>query len=175
MDNDDKLILQTKTDELVNQILAEDDVNKVKDLTHLFNVACVKKDIIRVKTLDNLYDTVISKVAERFEKRPDEFSNSDLISYLQATQNALDKAKKSASSVDETPAIVQQQNNQVNINIGDSEKLTRESRDKVIDAIDAFLKRVKNESVNANVESIENKNNNDLVDDQTSSLLNSED
>lgn len=175
MDNDDKLILQNKTDELVNQILAEDDVNKVKDLTHLFNVACVKKDIIRVKTLDNLYDTVISKVAERFEKRPDEFSNSDLISYLQVTQNALDKAKKSASSVDETPAIVQQQNNQVNINIGDSEKLTRESRDKVIDAIDAFLKRVKNESVNANVESIENKNNNDLVDDQTSSLLNSED
>ena len=175
MDNDDKLILQNKTDELVNQILAEDDVNKVKDLTHLFNVACVKKDIIRVKTLDNLYDTVISKVAERFEKRPDEFSNSDLISYLQATQNALDKAKKSASSVDETLAIVQQQNNQVNINIGDSEKLTRESRDKVIDAIDAFLKRVKNESVNANVESIENKNNNDLVDDQTSSLLNSED
>ena len=77
--------------------------------------------------------------------------------------------------MDETPAIVQQQNNQVNINIGDSEKLTRESRDKVIDAIDAFLKRVKNESVNANVESIENKNNNDLVDDQTSSLLNSED
>ena len=175
MDNDDKLILQNKTDELVNQILAEDDVNKVKDLTHLFNVACVKKDIIRVKTLDNLYDTVISKVAERFEKRPDEFSNSDLISYLQVTQNALDKAKKSASSVDETPAIVQQQNNQVNINIGDSEKLTRESRDKVIDAIDAFLKRVKNESANANVESIENKNNNDLVDDQTSSLLNSED
>lgn len=175
MDNDDKLILQNKTDELVNQILAEDDVNKVKDLTHLFNVACVKKDIIRVKTLDNLYDTVISKVAERFEKRPDEFSNSDLISYLQATQNALDKAKKSASSVDETPAIVQQQNNQVNINIGDSEKLTRESRDKVIDAIDAFLKRVKNESINANVESIENKNNDDLVDDQTSSLLNSED
>lgn len=175
MDEDNKLILQNKTDELVNQILAEDDVNKVKDLTHLFNVACVKKDIIRVKTLDNLYDTVISKVAERFEKRPDEFSNSDLISYLQVTQNALDKAKKSASSVDETPAIVQQQNNQVNINIGDSEKLTRESRDKVIDAIDAFLKRVKNESVNANVESIENKNNNDLVDDQTSSLLNSED
>ena len=175
MDNDDKLILQNKTDELVNQILAEDDVNKVKDLTHLFNVACVKKDIIRVKTLDNLYDTVISKVAERFEKRPDEFSNSDLISYLQVTQNALDKAKKSASRVDETPAIVQQQNNQVNINIGDSEKLTRESRDKVIDAIDAFLKRVKNESVNANVESIENKNNSDLVDDQTSSLLNSED
>ena len=175
MDNDDKLILQNKTDELVNQILAEDDVNKVKDLTHLFNVACVKKDIIRVKTLDNLYDTVISKVAERFEKRPDEFSNSDLISYLQATQNALDKAKKSASSVDETPAIDQQQNNQVNINIGDSEKLTRESRDKVIDAIDAFLKRVKNESANANVESIENKNNSDLVDDQTSSLLNSED
>lgn len=175
MDEDNKLILQNKTDELVNQILAEDDVNKVKDLTHLFNVACVKKDIIRVKTLDNLYDTVISKVAERFEKRPDEFSNSDLISYLQATQNALDKAKKSASGVDETPAIVQQQNNQVNINIGDSEKLTRESRDKVIDAIDAFLKRVKNESVNANVESIENKNNNDLVDDQTSSLLNSED
>ena len=175
MDNDDKLILQNKTDELVNQILAEDDVNKVKDLTHLFNVACVKKDIIRVKTLDNLYDTVISIVAERFEKRPDEFSNSDLISYLQATQNALDKAKKSASSVDETPAIDQQQNNQVNINIGDSEKLTRESRDKVIDAIDAFLKRVKNESANANVESIENKNNSDLVDDQTSSLLNSED
>ena len=85
MDEDNKLILQNKTDELVNQILAEDDVNKVKDLTHLFNVACVKKDIIRVKTLDNLYDTVISKVAERFEKRPDEFSNSDLISYLQAT------------------------------------------------------------------------------------------
>ena len=174
MDKDDKLILQNKTDELVSQILAEDDVNKVKDLTHLFNVACVKKDIIRVKTLDTLYDTVISKVAERFEKRPDEFSNSDLISYMQATQNALDKAKKSASSVDETPAILQQQNNQVNINIGDSEQLNRESREKVIDAIDAFLKRVNDQKISTETTSIENKNNSDLVDDQES-LLNPED
>lgn len=42
---------------------------------------------------------------ERFDKRPGEFSNSDLLSYLQVTQAAIDKATKSLNLVEETPLI----------------------------------------------------------------------
>ena len=73
---------------------------------------------------------------ERFEKKPGEFSNSDLINYLQVTQNAIDRANKSISLIDENPAITL---NQVNINVTDN--LSRESRTKIEDAVKAILQK----------------------------------
>ena len=61
--------------------------------------------------------------------------------YLTVTQSAIDRAQKSLDLVDDTPAIQLQQNNQVNINLGDS--LDRESKERVTDAVKAILARIK--------------------------------
>jgi hypothetical protein len=131
--------VDTQTTEIAQQILDETDVDKVKDLTNLFNLNAQKRNVARVLKMTDLLDRVTDQMLTRFERTPDNFSNEDLIKFMQVTENSIDKASKSLSQVDQTPAIQYQQNNQVNINIGDS--LNRESRQKVTDAVQAILNK----------------------------------
>lgn len=133
--------LDSKTKDIAQQILDTDDIDKVKDLTNLFNLNIQKRNVMRVVKMNELLDNVTDKIAERFEKTPDNFTNDDLLKYVQVTENSIEKANKNLNLVEETPAIQLQQNNQVNINIGTS--LDRESRVKVTDAVQAILKRIK--------------------------------
>ena len=130
-------------------ILDENDLDKVKDLTHLFNLNQAKKNVVRIMKLNGLMDTVADKIIERFEKYPDNFSNAELLSYLQVTQNTIEKASKSLELIDETPAIQFNNNTQVNVSIIDS--LDRESKARVADVIRSILN-----SKNVNIE--DNKN-----------------
>lgn len=136
--------LDNQTTEIAQTIINENSIDKVKDLTHLFNLNQAKKNVLRIMKLNGLLDTVSDKIIERFDKYPDNFSSADLLNYLQVTQNAIDKANKNLSLVDETPAIQVNQNNQVNVNIIDS--YDKESRDRVM----AFLNSVlsKDNSIN---------------------------
>lgn len=128
--------VDSKSMSIAQQILDEDNLDVVKDLTHLFNLNQAKKNVLRVMKLSGLLDTVSDRIVERFEKYPDNFSNADLLNYLQVTQTALEKANKGLNLVEDTPTIKIQQNNQVNVSIIDS--YDRDSRERVL----AFLKTV---------------------------------
>lgn len=145
--------MNNRTKDIAQEILNTDDVDKVKDLTALFNLNIRKKNVVRVVKMAGLLDNVTDKVIERFEKTPDNFSNEDLLKYMQVTENALDKASKNLELVEETPAIQLQQNNQVNINI--DRGLNRDSRAKVTEAVDAILKKLQNNEQIIEVENIE--------------------
>ncbi len=129
--------LDIKTSQIAQEIINEDDVDTIKDLTHLFNLNQAKKNVIRVMKLNGLLDTVSDKIIERFEKYPDNFSSADLLNYLQVTQNAIEKANKNLSLVEDTPVIQVNQNNQVNLNIIDS--YDRDSKNRIMDAVKSFL------------------------------------
>ena len=129
-----KEILNNQTQTIAEQIMNETSLDKVKDLTHLFNINMSKKNALRVMAMDNLVDKVTSQIEARFEKYPDNFSNTELLNYLQVLQNSIDKASKNLNLVEESPAIQLNQNN-VNINIVDN--MSRESRERVA----AFLKQ----------------------------------
>lgn len=131
--------LDTKTQEIADRIIQEEDADKIRDLTHLFNLNQAKKNVLRVMKLNSLLDKVSDTMIDRFEKRPGEFSNKDLLDYMQVTQNQIDRANKSLDIVKDAPAISFNQNNQVNI-IADG--LDRESKGRVADAIKAILQRV---------------------------------
>ena len=131
--------LDNQTKQIAQQILDEQDVDKVKDLTALFNLNAQKRNVMRVIRMNELLDNVTDRVIERFEKTPDNFSNDDLIKYMQVTEAAIERANKQLNLVDETPAIQLQQNNQVNVNIIDS--LDRDSRERVADALKAIFSR----------------------------------
>lgn len=142
------LILDNSSELLADKIIAEDDVDKVKQLTQLFNLNQAKKNVLRVLKFNSLLDKVSDQMLERFEKCPGEFSNKDLMDYLTVTQNAIDRANKSLNLVEETPAI---QINQVNINT-EQPKLSRESKDKIMKAVQAIMKKAEN----LNIQSEEN-------------------
>ena len=131
--------LDNQTKQIAQEILNEQNVDRVKDLTALFNLNSRKRNVMRVMKMNELLDTVTDKVVERFEKTPDNFSNEDLIKYMQVTEAAIEKANKQLNLVDETPAIQLQQNNQVNVNIIDS--FDRDSRERIAEAVKAVLSK----------------------------------
>ena len=133
--------LEKDTQALVNDILNEKDPKKVKDLTYLFNIAQTKKSVLRAVNLNNLLDRVNDQMEERLTKRADQFSNKDLLDYMDKMTGALEKAQKQVQDVDPTPAI---QINQQNINLGEA-GLSRESRQNVMDAVASILKRLNEE------------------------------
>lgn len=131
------------TEELVTQIVDENDLDKLKNITQLFNVNQAKKNALRIIKLNSLLDSVSDQMMERFEKRAGEFTNKDLLDYMTVVQNAIDRANKSLNLIDETPAI--SINNNVNISVEDS--FDRQSRAKITEAVQAILARINNEEL----------------------------
>ena len=129
--------LDNSTKEIAQLILDEKDVDKIKDLTNLFNLNSQKRNVMRVMKMNELLDKVTDKVVDRFDKYPDNFSNEDLLKYMQVTENAIDRANKQLNLIDETPPIQLTQNNQVNINVG--MELSRESRERVLEFVKSAL------------------------------------
>lgn len=131
-------VLEKNTDVLVNNIIKENDVDSLKNLVHLFNITAVKKDVIRNRKLDSLLDNIGDQMLTRFKNHPDEFSNDELLNYMEVTQKAMDRATQNISKVDDAPLIqLNQQNNAVNININNG--LDREAKNRVVEAVKAIL------------------------------------
>lgn len=124
---------------LINQIIAEKDIEKTKDLTHLFNINQNKKTMIRIDKLSGLQDNLVDQFVQRIAERPDEISNKELMDGIKIVQDIIERGQKQVESVEQTPLIqFNQQNNSVNI--GDSStQLNKESRDRVKNAVLALL------------------------------------
>lgn len=157
--------LDDETSKLAQNIVDEQDLENVKNLTHLFNLNQAKKNVLRILKLNSLLDKIQDQMIERFEKKPAEFSNADLLNYMQVAQSAIDRANKSLNLVDETPAITM---NQVNVTINEDNVLSRESRERVTTAISAIMKKLK---LNSEVEDISEE---DVVEVDSNVLLNEE-
>ena len=131
--------------ELADDIIKEQDIDKIKNLTNLFNINQHKKNIVRTTKLNELLDAITDQMVERFQKKPNEFSNADLLDYLTAVQNTIDKANKNTAQEDLQPI---QQINNTQININNEEQLSKEARDRVLN----FIKKTINSKEENTVE-----------------------
>ena len=124
---------------LINQIIAEKDLEKTKDLTHLFNINQNKKTMIRIDKLSGLQDDLVDQFVRRIAERPDEISNKELMDGIKIVQDIIERGQKQVEGVQQTPLIqFNQQNNSVNIGDG-APQLSKESRDKVKNAVLSLL------------------------------------
>jgi len=117
--------------DILNQLIAETDAEKTKDLTYLFNANQNKKTMVRMDKLSSLQDELVDQFSKRIHERPDEISNQDLMGALKLTQDIIERGQKQIVSNNETPLI--QINHQTNtLTVGDAtQNLTKESRDRV--------------------------------------------
>lgn len=138
--------LDDSTNDLAQKIIDEIDVDKTKEMVRLFNLNQCKKNVVRVLNLTRLLDRILDQVTRRFEDRPGEFSNADLISYMQTVQSAIDKANKALDLVQETPAIQINNNTQINV-VDESSILDRDSRQRVLDAVNLIVSRAKSAGI----------------------------
>ena len=138
MDFDLTQVEQT-SDTLAQDILNTDDPKKVKDLTALFNMNQSKKNVLRVLKLSELLDKISDQMLARIDKRAGEFSNADLLNYMNTIQVAIEKASKSLDLVSQSPAI---QLNQQNINIEVNDNiLDRGARERITSAVQSILQK----------------------------------
>lgn len=134
--------LNTESLSLINQIIAESDIEKTKDLTHLFNINQNKKTMIRIDKLSGLQDNLVDQFARRIAERPDEISNKELMDSIKIVQDIIERGQKQVESVEQTPLIqINQQTNSINIGEAQS-NLNRESRDRVKNAVMALLNNI---------------------------------
>lgn len=129
-------LLDARSEEIVNSIIDETDPDKLKNLIAVFNSNQSKKDIVRNNVFSILLDKISMQMMERFEKNPNAFSNKDLIDYLNAIKSA--KSSKIDTETIDAPAI--QNNTQINVTMVDG--LNRESKERVVDAVQAILNRL---------------------------------
>lgn len=142
--------LDEKNEKLAQKILNASTLDETKDLTALFNLNIQKRNVLRVLKMNNLLDKVTEQIIERFEKAPNNFTNEDLLKYMQVTENAIDRANKNLNQIEETPAIQLMQNNQVNINI-DNSSIDRESRIRITETVQKILNNLQQASQENNV------------------------
>ena len=128
--------IKTEIKDITNKALAENDVNKTNELIALFNWNMSKKNLARVMKLDSLFDSITDQIALRVENKPDQFSNDELLNYMKSVQNAIDASSKVVAHIEEPPAVITN-NTQINVNVGDS--FSRESRERILAAIQATL------------------------------------
>ena len=153
--NIDALPLDVSTNNLINAIIAEESPAKLKDMTHLFRVHMAKKNIIRLIKYYDMIDLVNSQTLQRLEKRPDEISNKDLLSFMTALLTSVEKASNALDALDGTTSslIINQQQNEVNINLGGN--LNRESKERVVDAIKSLMSLIAESKNEDNIIDIE--------------------
>ena len=127
--------LNEESKALIEQIIAETDADRARDLTHLFNANQNKKTMVRVNKLSDLLDTITDQALARFTTRPDEISNKELFDGLKIVQDLIERGQKQVSGAGETPLIqINQQNNEVNVG-GAPSTLNRDSRERVKAAV----------------------------------------
>lgn len=124
--------------EIINKIVVEQNPNKTKDLTYLFNQNQTKKTMIRVNKLNELMDLVTDQAIDRFKDRPDNISNAELLQAMKVVQDTIERGQKQITGVNEQPLIqINQQTNKVNLS--GPENMPKESRDRIRGAVMDFL------------------------------------
>ena len=122
--------------EIALKIQEEPDASKSKELIDLFNWNLSKKQISRVAKLDELFDDVTDQMILRFKNKPDQFSNDDLLNYMKTVQGAMENTSKHIDDLPEAPKIIQ---NNTQININGVEQFDRDSRARILAAVQATL------------------------------------
>ena len=123
-------------DELANQLMSTNNSSDIENIINLFNFNMKKKNILRVNTYNKILDKITDEVVERFEKHSDEFSNKELLDYLNSIQAfAYNRQVSNDVSV---PSITLNTINMTNINSIDS--IDIDSRKRIQDAIQNILK-----------------------------------
>ena len=119
--------IDIKQYELLNQIIEEEDHDKLEELTNLFKSNQKKKELVRIDKLGKILDLVDTEVYKRLYNSPSGIEDKDLVGYL---RNISQSMKDTKQSVNETPLIqINNQSNNVTIQSG----LDQDQRKRVLE------------------------------------------
>lgn len=137
---------------LTNQIVAETDFDKQKDLTYLFNMNQNKKTVVRINKLNELQDNLTDLMIHRVSSKPDNMTTKEVMDALKTVQDLIERGNNQVNGVTEQAPLItiNQQNNEVHM--GGETTQSRESREKVKNVVlDILNKAMNSESKSNNI------------------------
>lgn len=137
-------IAQEQQGKVLSELVQAEDADSIKDLTHLFNATQTKRNALRIHALNDVQDSLVRQMADRLATQPNNFNNADIASWMKVVQQVMDTSQKNVDQVDAIPAITYQQNNNTQVNVSVADTLSRESRERITDAIQKILQNVQN-------------------------------
>ena len=143
-------IVDSTSDELIDRISKTNDKEELQSLYQQFNINNTKKNAIRVAELNQLLDKVNKEATERLTKRPEQISNKEMLDYMTAIGNQIERSQKIVDGIKDITAVqINNTHNTVNINMGDdtTTRLTKESRDKIANVISFILEENKKKTI----------------------------
>lgn len=137
------VVLIKEGNDITNQIVEAKDQESIEDLTNQFKLNMRKKNIARANKLSGMLELIDDEVFQRLGSYPESFDNDQLVKYMDSTQRTLNTIQQ---TIDQQPMIqINNQKNEININNNVS-GLDRESRLKVLEAVDTILNSLQQEN-----------------------------
>lgn len=172
---DSNELIRKTADDLTLAIAKAESKEELEALYQKFNINNTKKNALRINQLNNLLDQVNQQAVERFNRRPETVSNKEILDYMNAIQNQIERSQRTVDGIKDITAIQvnNTQNNTVNIHVKDTDipYLSKDSRDRITDLVASILQesnKVKNEDIidiTETIEDIENPAENVSVED----------
>lgn len=130
-------ILAKEGNDLTNQIIGETDTSKLNDLTKLFELNRKKKDIVRANKLSNLLTMIDDEIVTRISTTPDLIKDQDLVKYMQSAQEAISVGSEAGTQITQINIT-----NNTDVNVANTPQLSRESRQRVLSAVQEILSNI---------------------------------
>jgi len=148
--------LEKAQQQVIQRILEADTKDELKKQFELFNITQGKKNALRIIKLNSLLDDVEDQAIERFNKKPDQVSNKELLDYMQVVSAQIERSQKYIDILEEKPMVqINKQKNELNIsNITIGPQLDRESKNRVKTAVAALLKEINKKTAPERVEAL---------------------
>lgn len=135
------LPLDKQEEKIITDIIKAPNQKELQEQFDLFNINQSKKNALRIIKLNSLLDKVEDQAIERFEKKPDQVSNKELLEYMQVVAGQIDRSQKYIETIKDKPMIkVTDKSQTVNVHIGT--ELDKDSKERVMDAIQNLLKQL---------------------------------
>ena len=146
-------------DDLSEQLMNESNPAQLENIIDLFNVSFQKKNILRIQKLNELQDKIQTQIEKRLDNKIDEFSNKDLIDYFKVMQDSIIKNSDNAEM--QNAKVIQIIQNQTNVqnNLQESEPLSRESKEKISEAVQSMLRKLDLDNNKLSTENIQENTN----------------
>ena len=133
--------MDKQEEKIITDIIKAPNQKELQEQFDLFNINQSKKNALRIIKLNSLLDKVEDQAIERFEKKPDQVSNKELLEYMQVVAGQIDRSQKYIETIKDRPMIkVTDKSQTVNVNIGT--ELNKDSKERVMDAIQNLLKQL---------------------------------
>lgn len=148
--------LEKAQQQVIQRILEADTKDELKKQFELFNITQGKKNALRIIKLNSLLDGVEDQAIKRFNEKPDQVSNKELLDYMQVVSAQIERSQKYIDVLEEKPMVqINKQKNELNIsNITIGPQLDRESKNRVKTAVAALLKEINKKTAPERVEAL---------------------